>query len=519
MAPGTTTSIQPESAGHLARTLATIQPSDIVMMDGVALMGEIRSRRVSCVEVMKAYLDHIDRINPCLNAIVARCDRSSLLTAAQERDVQAARGQIMGPLHGLPQAVKDLLPVKGIPMTMGSPILKDFIPSTDSIMVERLRKAGAIFIGKTNTPEFGFGSQTYNSVYGSTRNAYDQSRTAGGSSGGAAVALAARMLPVADGNDYAGSLRNPAGWNNVFGFRTSYGRVPSDARDVWLPSMNTIGPMARNVADLAMLLGVQNGYDDRAPLSIAGDMGTFAEHLKKDMRGARIAWARDFKGYLPYEPGVLDVCEAALKIFEQLGCIVEEAQPNYPIDKVWRAWLRLRAWHSSGPILAYYDDPAKRALMKPEAIFEVESGKGLSAFDVTAASLVRSEWYHAVRHLFEQYDYVIVPTAQLFPFDVEIPWPREIAGRPMETYHEWMKCALIVAMSGCPALAVPAGFSRDGLPIGIQIVGRHHADVACLQLAFAYDAATNWATRCPPPLLSEMLRLPKKFPESEMKYR
>ncbi len=477
--------------------------SDIVMMDAVALAGAIRARQVSCVEVMTAYLDHIEKLNPKVNAIVALQDRAGLLAQARERDAQLARGDAVGPLHGLPQAVKDLTPVMGIPMTQGSPILKDFMPPADSVLAERLRKAGAIMIGKTNTPEFGLGSHTYNPVYGATRNPYDLTRSAGGSSGGAAVALALRMLPVADGTDYGGSLRNPAGWNNVFGFRTSFGRVPADGRDAWLPSMGVGGPMARNVADLALLLSVQAGYDARAPLSLEGDGTIFRGPLAADLRGKRIAWVGDYGGHVPYEPGVLDVCMAALKVFESFGCVVEEAQPDYPIEAVWHAFVRLRAWQTGGTLLAFYNDPAKRALMKPEAIYEVESGFKLSAYDITAASAVRSEWYHAVRRFFERYDYFIVPTAQLFPFDIDTLWPREIAGRKMETYHEWMKGVLPVTMAGSPALAVPAGFGERGLPIGIQIVGPNHAELACLQLAYAYDTATNWAARRPPPLLGQ----------------
>jgi amidase len=491
------------SAATTQPAAAAIRPSDIVMMDAVTLADAIRSRQVSCVEVMTAYLDHIERLNPKVNAIVALQDRAALLAQSAERDAQLARGEVMGPLHGFPHAVKDLAPVKGIKTTLGSPILKDFVPSADSIMVERLRKAGAIFIGKTNTPEFGLGSHTYNPVYGVTRNAYDQSRSAGGSSGGAAVSLAMRMLPVADGSDYGGSLRNPAGWNNVFGFRTSYGLVPPDARDVWLPSMGVVGPMARNVADLTMLLSVQAGYDARVPLSITGDGTRFQVQLQKDFKGKRIAWAGDFNGYLPYEPGVLEVCKGALKTFEAMGCTVEEAQPDYSIEAVWRAWLQLRAWQSGGAILAYYKDPAKRALMKPEAIFEVESGLKLTAFDITAASVVRTEWYQAVRQFFEKYDYFILPTAQLFPFDVNIHWPQDVSGRKMETYHEWMKGVLPITMSGCPALAAPAGFNEQGLPIGIQIVGPNRAELACLQLAHAYDAATAWATKRLPRSLIE----------------
>jgi len=498
MATKAATSDSPQPAGA--------RPADIVMLDAVALAEAIRSRKVSCVEVMTAYLDHIAALNPTVNAIVALRARSDLLAQAGARDAELARGEATGPLHGLPLAVKDLAPVKGMPMTMGSPILKDFMPPADGIMVERLRRAGAIIIGKTNVPEFGLGSHTYNAVYGATRNAYDQTRSAGGSSGGAAVALALRMLPVADGTDYGGSLRNPAGWNNVFGFRTSYGVVPPDARDAFLPSMSVLGPMARNVADLALLLSVQAGHDPRAPLSMPGDGARFRARLERDHKGKRIAWAGDFKGYLPYEPGVLDLCRDALKTFEAMGCIVEEAQPDFSIEAVWRAWLTLRAWQSGSALLAWYEDPAKRALMKPEAVYEVERGRELSAYDITAASVARTAWYQAVRKFFATYDYFILPTAQLFPFAVELDWPREIAGHRMETYHEWMKGVLPVTMSGCPALAAPAGFSAQGLPMGIQIVGPNQADLACLQIAHAYDTATAWATRRLPRLLGERLQ-------------
>jgi amidase len=473
----------------------------IAMLDALELADIIRARQVSCVEVMCAYLDHIEKINPRVNAIVALQDRATLLAQSAKRDRLLARGEWMGPLHGFPLAVKDLMPVKGIRMTMGSPIYRDFVPSADGIMVERLRKAGGIIIGKTNTPEFGLGSHTYNSVYGPTRNAYDTSRSAGGSSGGAAVSLALRMLPVADGSDFGGSLRNPAGWNNVFGFRTSLGLVPAGAEDGWFPSMSVVGPMARNVPDLAMLLSVQAGYDARVPLSASGDGSVFQRRLDSDLKGKRIAWSGDFQGYLPFEAGVLDVCTRALKVFESLGCIVEEAQPDYPIESVWQAWLTLRAWQSGSSLLPYYNDPVRRALLKPEAIFEVERGLKLTAFDISDASAVRTAWYQGVRRLFEKYDYWIAPTAQLFPFDVSLSWPQEIAGRKMQTYHEWMKVVLPITMSGCPSLAAPAGFGPGGLPIGIQIVGPLHAELACLQLAYGYDTATRWATKRLPGML------------------
>jgi amidase len=476
-------------------------PPSIVMMDAVTLGNAIRSRQASCAEVMAAYLDHIDEMNPRVNAIVAMRDRAELMAESRERDAQASRGELLGPLHGLPLAVKDLMAVKGIPMTMGSPILKNFVPHADDIMVERLRGAGGIIIGKTNTPEFGLGSHTFNPVYGATRNAYDQSRSAGGSSGGAAVALALRMLPVADGSDFGGSLRNPAGWNNVFGFRTSMGLVPTGALDGWFPSMGVLGPMARNVPDLAMLLSVQAGYDARVPLSQVRDGSELLGGWESSVKGKRIGWSGDFRGSVPFEPDVLKVCTRALGVLESLGCVIEEAQPDYSIDAVWRAFLQLRAWQTGASLLAYYRDPKKRALLKPEAVYEVESGLNLSAFDISAASAVRTAWYQAVRRFFEKYDYFIAPTAQLFPFGIDLQWPREIAGRAMQTYHEWMKGVACITMSGCPALAAPAGFSDDGLPIGIQIVGPLHAEAACLQLAHAYDTATHWPAKRLPPLL------------------
>jgi len=477
--------------------------SDIVMMDGTALSRAIHTKQLSCLETMTAYLAHIERLNARVNALVALQDPDELLKQAKERDAQLARGEYLGPLHGIPHAVKDLQPVKGIRTTQGSPIFKDFVPATDSLMVERLRTAGAIFIGKTNTPEFGLGSHTYNPVYGITRNAYDQSRSAGGSSGGAAVALALRMVPFADGSDFGGSLRNPAGWNNVFGLRTSIGRVPRDSRDAWLPSMSVTGPMARNIADLALLLSVQAGYDARAPLSIDGDGTHFRRHFQKEYRGKRIAWGGDLSGAMPCEPGVLELCKAATKTFEGLGCRVDEAHPDFDFNALWRAVVRLRGWLEGVGLLAYYQDPVTRALLKPEAIFEIETGLNFSAYDVTAASVTRTEWYQAVRRFFERYDFLVLPTAQVFPFPAEIHWPDTIAGTRMDTYHEWMKGTLFVTMSGCPGLAVPAGFNTQGLPIGIQIIGPNRRELDCLSLGYAYDAATNWTNARLPPLLLE----------------
>jgi amidase len=477
--------------------------SEVVDMDGTALSQAIQARQLSCVEVMSAYLRHIDAFNSRVNALVALQEPEQLLRQAQERDTQLARGECLGPLHGVPHAVKDLQPVRGIRTTLGSPIFRDFVPATDSLMVERLRNAGAIFIGKTNTAEFGLGSHTYNPVYGVTRNAYDPSRSAGGSSGGAAVALALRMVPFADGSDFGGSLRNPAGWNNVLGFRTSIGRVPRDAPETWLPSMSVLGPMARNVADLALLLSVQAGYDPRVPLSMEGDGTIFRSRFERRGQGARIAWGGDLSGAMPCEPGVLEVCEAATRTFAGLGCSVEEAHPEFDFEALWDAVMKLRAWLEGGVLLPYYRDPLKRTLLKPEAIFEVETALTLSACDITAASVIRTQWYQVVRRFFERYDFLILPTAQVFPFVADLHWPEQIGDKRMATYHEWMKGTLLVTMSGCPSLAVPAGFNAQALPAGIQIIGRNRRELDCLSLAHAYEAATHWTQARPPPMLLE----------------
>jgi amidase len=479
--------------------------AEIVMHDAIALSRAIKSKQVSCVEVMNAYLDQIERLNPRVNAIVSLEPRESLMKQARNRDEQLAHGKYLGWMHGFPHAIKDLEPTNGIRTTMGSPLFKDFVPDADSIVVERISGAGGIIIGKTNVPEFGLGSQTYNPVFGTTLNAYDQSKTCGGSSGGAAVALALRMLPVADGSDHGGSLRNPAAFNNVFGLRTSFGRVPASFNEVFMTALSVHGPMARTVGDLARLLSVIAGYDARVPLSIRQDPGEFAGPLGRDFRGARVAWLGDYGGHLPFESGVLEVCEGALKVCEALGCIVEEALPDYPVDRVWQNWLKIRAWQVGALLKDLYRDPAKRALMKPELQWEIASGLKVSAFDVADASAVRTAWYQAVRALFDKYDFMIAPASQVFPFDAGIHWPREIAGKPMDTYHRWMEVMIPISMSGCPALSVPAGFNEHGLPMGIQIVGPNHAEMSCIQLAYAYEQATNWVESRRPPLLTREL--------------
>jgi amidase len=480
---------------------AVVKDPDLVMLDALALSRAIRSKQVSCVEVMNAYLDHIERLNPRVNAIVSLQNRDDLVQQAKARDDQLALGEYRGWMHGFPQAIKDMVATKGVRTTQGSRIFERFVPQADAIMVERIKHAGGIIIGKTNTPEFGLGSNTYNDVFGRTCNPYDPTKTSGGSSGGAGAALALRMLPVADGSDHGGSLRNPAAFNNVLGFRTSYGRVPAQSLDVFYAGMSVQGPMARTVPDLAMMLSVQAGYDPRLPLSNRQDPAQFTSSLPRDFKGTRIAWWGDFGGAMPFEPGLLDLCRSALKTFEDLGCTVEDARPDYPIEKVWPNWRTLRAWLAGNALKAYYNDPDKRALLKPEAQFEVESGMMLSAFDIYDADVVRSAWYQAVRTFFESYDYAVLPSAQVFPFDGGTPWPKAINGTAMDSYHRWMEVMIPVTMSGCPALTVPVGFNAQGLPMGIQIVAPNHGEFACLQLAAAYDEATGWIAKRKPPML------------------
>jgi amidase len=425
----------------------------------------------------------------------------TLLAQADERDRQLARGESCGWMHGFPLAVKDLAQTAGIVTTLGSPIFRGHVPVADSLVVERMRRAGAIIIGKTNTPEFGLGSNTYNTVYGTTLNPYDPTRSAGGSSGGAAVALALRMLPVADGSDMGGSLRNPAGWNNVYGFRPSFGRVPKLPEfDLFGQQLGVEGPMARTAADLARLLAIQAGPDARAPLSLLEDPAFFADPLKSPAHGLRIGWLGSLDGHLALEPGIAEVCGDALKTLESIGCVVEPTSLGFDPERLWQAWITLRSMLAGGALSAHYQDPKRRDLLKPEAIWEVEQGLTRTAHDIYRASVARSDWYRAALALFEGFDFLALPSAQLFPFDLHSRWPAEIAGRTMDTYHRWMEVVVPATMAGLPAVSVPAGFGGAlGLPIGLQLIGRPRADHAVLQLAHAYDQATDWVRRAPPP--------------------
>jgi len=479
----------------------------VCALDALELSRLIHRRELSCREVMQAHLARIDALNPTYNAIVSLREPGALLADADACDAQLARGESRGWMHGFPHAVKDLSNTAGIRTTSGSPLFRDFVPEADSLLVQRLKAAGAIVIGKTNTPEWGLGSQTYNPVFGVTRNAYDPTKTCGGSSGGAAVALALRMVPVADGSDMGGSLRNPAGFANVFGFRPSEGRVPTfPAEDVFFSALGYAGPMARNVPDLAALLATIAGPDPRTPLSLDDPVAAFTAPLERDpghWRSVRIGWLGDYGGHLPLEPGVLEMSERALKDLAGLGCAVEPTPLGFDPERVWQSFRVLRHMMIGGKLKPLWDDPAKRALIKPEAQWEVEQALALDAIDVYRASASRTAWYQHVLTLFERYDFLALPTAQFFPFAAEMAWPSELAGRKMDSYHRWMEVVVGVTLAGVPAISVPAGFDARGLPMGIQLVGPPRGELAVLQLAHAYDVATQWVRRRQPAALSQ----------------
>ncbi|WP_404994673.1 amidase [Cupriavidus pauculus] len=487
------------------------RPDPIVMLPARQLSQAIHAREVSCREVMAAYLAHIDTLNPGVNAIVARQDAGLLMREADAADQSLAAGKSAGWMHGMPQAPKDLAMTRGIRTTYGSPIFKDHVPASDSVIVERMRSAGAILIGKTNTPEFGLGSHTFNPVYGATRNPYDRTRSAGGSSGGAAAALALRMLPVADGSDFGGSLRNPAAFCNVYGFRPSAGRVPyGPAPELFLPQLGCEGPMARNVADLALLLATQAGPDARTPQALPHDPilasltpRNVRDVLDTDLSGKRVAWLGNWGGYLPMEDGILALCEQALSFFPDFGVSVDAIAPPFPAEKIWQMWLVHRHFLTGNTRLALYTNPTTRAQLKPEAIWEIEGSLDLKASDLYAASVQRSAWHQALQRTFADFDYIAVPTAQVFPFDVDQHWPKSIAGRDMDTYHRWMEVVVAWTLSGCPVISVPVGFNAEGLPMGMQLIGRPRDDLSVLQLAAAYEAVRDWVNdRLPPALES-----------------
>jgi amidase len=459
----------------------------IYFMTATELAGLIRRREVSVREVIEAHIRRIEAVNPRVNAIVTLVAEQAL-DEADVADAAVALGEPLGPLHGLPIAVKDAHRTRGIRTTQGSPIHTADVPDTDDLIVEREKQAGAIVIGKTNLPEFGAGSQTFNPVFGATLNPYDPSLTCGGSSGGSAVALACGMVPLADGSDMGGSLRNPASFCNVVGLRPSPGRVPSWPAQLAWSTLSVDGPMARTTADVALLLSAIAGPDPRSPIALGEPGSRFGASLERSFHGTRIAWVR--LG-LPFDAEVRAIVDAQRPVFEALGCTVEDEEPDFSgADEIFKG---IRAWLFEA---ARGDDYRAQRPLKATIVWNVEQGLRLTGPDLGRLETMRTVLYERIRLFMARYDYLILPVSQVLPFDVDTEFPTQIDGVTMETYIDWMRSCYLISATGNPAISVPAGFSTDGLPVGLQIVGRYNDDWSVLQLAHAYEGATgHWKRR------------------------
>ncbi|MDB4883406.1 MAG: Amidase [Gemmatimonadetes bacterium] len=462
---------------------------DICDLTAVDLAAHIRRKQLSARDVMAAHLARIERVNPKINAIVTLvADRA--MADARKADEWQAHGNALGPLHGLPVAHKDLVNTAGIRTTFGSPLFRNNLPTADALIVTRVRAAGAITLGKTNTPEWGAGSNTFNSVFGATVNAYDLSKTVGGSSGGAAAALRCGMVPIAGGSDFGGSLRNPAAFNNIVGFRPSPGRVTDDDGS-WSP-LSTGGPMARTVADVALFLSTIVGPHAPDPLSIDEDGARFRAPLARSFKGARVAWFRDLGG-IPFEPEILRVVNASRHVFADLGCVVEEAEPDFSgVEDAFKV-LRHATYHAN------FATPAREhpTMFKDTIKWEIAEAERNTGADVGRAWARQAKMYLDVARFYEKYDYFVLPVTQVEPFDAKTEYPRSVAGVQMESYLDWMRSCWYVTFMGCPAISVPAGFTASGLPVGLQIVGPHRGDWSVLQIAHAFERATRHVARAP----------------------
>ena len=482
---------RPIHAGETVVSSSQAAPSGdaLTSLTATELAARLRKKDISARDVMAAHLARIERVNPKVNAIVTLVADRAMADAARADDALAKGGQA-GILHGLPMAHKDLVDTAGIRTTRGSRFYRDFVPTQDATIVRRMRAAGAITLGKTNTPELGAGSQTFNAVFGATRNPYDPTKTCGGSSGGAAVALATGMVPIADGSDTGGSLRNPAAFCNVVGLRPSPGRVPRDGPS-WSP-LSVSGPMARTVADVALFLRAIAGPDERSPLSIGDESGRFATPLERSFKGTRVAWWRGLGG-IPVEPEIRSIIDSHRRTFEELGCRVEEGEPDFAgVDKAFQT-LRYVGNHPRYSALVR----ERPEWVKDTITFEVEQAEKLSAVDVGRALERQGRMFEDTRQFFERYDFFVLPVTQVSPFDVDTPYPTRIGDLVMGDYIDWMRSCWYVTFMATPAISVPAGFTKGGLPIGIQIVGRHRDDWGVLQLAHAFEQATGFGKRRP----------------------
>jgi amidase len=473
----------------------TMENQEICFLTATELTRRIRAKELSATEVMEAHLTQIERVNPKVNAIVTFLPEQAL-EQARAADNSLAKGKDVGPLHGLPVAHKELTPTKGIRTTLGSLAFKDFIPEEDGLIIERLKNAGAITVGKTNTPEFGAGSQTYNEVFGETLNPYDTSRTCGGSSGGAAVALACGMIPIADGSDMGGSLRNPASFCNVVGLRPSPGRVPTWPSFAGWFTFAVEGPMARTIQDTALMLSTIAGPDPRSPIAISEPGSLFSQPLKRSFKRVRVAWSRDLGG-LPVDPQVTGVIDAQRPVFESLGCRIDDGEPDFSdADEIFKVW---RAWYFALVLSELLE--TQRDKLKDAVIWNIEEGMKLSGPQTGEAERKRTELYQRVRKFMETHEFLILPVSQVPPFDVGQRYVKEINGQKMETYIDWMKSCYYITTTGFPAISVPCGFTKDGLPVGVQIVGRHQDDLGVLQLAYAFEQASGFWKQKPPVVL------------------
>ena len=463
----------------------------LCFLTAVELAQKIRSGELSAVETMEAHLAQIEKVNPQVNAIVTLLPEMAM-EAARKADEKLARGEEVGPLHGLPVAHKDLVQTKGIRTTFGSLVYENFVPDEDALLVERLREAGAILLGKTNTPEFGAGSQTFNKVFGVTKNPYDLTKTCGGSSGGAAVSVACRMLPFADGSDLGGSLRNPTNFCNVVGLRPSVGRVPSWPSESGWNSFAVDGPIARTVEDTALMLSVLAGPDLRSPISLPENGAVFRNSLERNLKGIRIAWSSDLGG-LPVDSRVTKTLEAQRAVFEDLGCIVEEGFPDFSdADEIFKTF---RAWFYEMNLSSLL--PEHRDKLKETVVWNIEAGMKLSGPELGRAEVKRTALFHRVREFMQNYDFLALPVSQVPPFPIEQEFVSEINGVQMETYLDWMRSCYFISVTGQPAISVPCGFTEDGLPVGLQLVGKPQDDLGVLQLAYAFEKASGFYQQIP----------------------
>ena len=446
------------------------------------MAAAVRAREISARELFDLHLTRIAQRNPQLNAIVS-LDEERARVGAAAADETTARGDALGPLHGLPFAFKDTHDVAGWPTTYGSPLYADHVPEADELVVQRIRAAGAVTIGKTNVPEFAAGSHTFNTVFGTTLNPVDPTRSAGGSSGGAACALRAGMVPLADGSDTGGSLRNPASFCGVVGLRPSLGRVPSWPNQNYWETTTTSGPLARNVGDLALLLSVIAGPDPRVPTALGDPGSVFDDPEPAELVGLRVALSPDLGGLLEVDHDVRRVVQEAGEALAGAGARVAAAYPDLAeaddTFRTLRAWLFQAAY---GELLAANPDS-----FKPSLADNIRAGAGLTGADVARAYEQRSALSERMRLFFESCDVLLLPTSQVPPFPADQEFPQAINGRPMETYLDWMRSAYVITVTGCPAISLPAGQTAGGLPIGVQVVAPFGADRRLLEVAAAFE--------------------------------